>query len=126
MPKRARTATPVTVTVDRVVVEDPEGERRLVLALLEMLDRRTRAIVREEISSATAPPEYLSTRAAGDLAGVAEGTIRRWVRAGRLREHRAGRVVRVLRSDLEGLLQSGRASDENNMTPEQLARRDFG
>lgn len=50
--------------------------------------------------------EYLSTEAAARFADVAVGTIRRWVRESRLPEHRAGRRVRVRRSELERLLRA--------------------
>jgi excisionase family DNA binding protein len=85
-------------------------------------------IVREELARAIAdvrtPEEYLTTRAAAHFAGVAMGTIRRWVREGRLPEHRAGRVVRVRRADLERLLADGRRKVVT-ATPEELARRAF-
>jgi excisionase family DNA binding protein len=86
-------------------------------------------VVREEIARAfpmsTHHDEYLSTVDAGALAGVAAGTIRRWIREGRLAGHRAGRLVRVRLADLERLLSDGhrRATE---MSPEELARRDFG
>ncbi len=67
--------------------------------------------------------EYLSTRAAAELASVTDGTIRRWIRAGKLTEHRAGRVVRIRRTDLERLLRTGAANDDD---PAARALRDFG
>jgi excisionase family DNA binding protein len=88
-------------------------------------------IVRNEVRTAlagvTTPDEYLSTSAAAAFAQVADGTIRRWIREGRLVEHRAGRVMRVRRADLQALLQTGRRSRHvSDMTPEDLAARDFG
>lgn len=86
-------------------------------------------IVREEVrralAEAAAPEEYLSTHAASELAGVAEGTLRRWIREGRLVGCRAGRVLRVRRRDLEKLLRDGGTRDRE-LSPEALARRDFG
>lgn len=99
------------------------------------LDEKFRAlvaeIVREEVAKAIAavqrPEEYLTTRAAGDLAAVAEGTIRRWIREGRIVGHRAGRVLRVKRSELERLLtRAPKPSNDERLTPRQLAERDFG
>lgn len=88
-----------------------------------------RAIAREEVARALAETcegeEYLSTIAAGTLAGVAPGTIRRWVRDGRLAEHRAGRVVRVLRRELVALLGGARRSTYE-LSPERRAQRDIG
>lgn len=67
-----------------------------------------RAVVLEELSRVSTPAvvEYLSTNAAASYADVAAGTIRRWVREGKLYEHRAGRRVRVRRADLDRLLKS--------------------
>jgi excisionase family DNA binding protein len=59
-----------------------------------------------------------------EVASVAEGTIRRWIREGKLVGHKAGRVVRVKRADLEALLRAGGRRDE--ASPEELARRAFG
>lgn len=84
-------------------------------------------VVRDELAKAragTAPDEYLSTAGAGRLADVAAGTIRRWIREGRLAEHRAGRVVRVRRVDLVELMRSGRRDRDDS--PEAKALRDFG
>ncbi len=88
-----------------------------------------RRIVREEVgpllADAARVDEFLSTRAAARFADVATGTIRRWIREGRLVGHRAGRVVRVRRADLESLLREGRRKTPE-LTPEQRALRDFG
>ncbi len=96
------------------------------------LEATIRSIVRDELAKATAaakPDEYLSTRAAAELADVAAETIRRWVRIGKLAEHRAGRCVRVSRADLERMLREGSrrvANADPRLTPEQIADRDFG
>lgn len=89
---------------------------RLLRELADAFEARPREI----------PPadSYLSTVHAAELADVAPGTIRRWIREGRLVGHRAGRKVCVRRSELEQLLRSDRGA--GNMTPEQLAARDFG
>lgn len=83
--------------------------------------------VRDELRSlATAPPdEFLSTSEAAKMAKVATGTIRRWVRGGRLRLHNAGRHIRISRADLERLLRSGRPWNDS-ATPEALARKRHG
>lgn len=81
----------------------------LETALRDML----RSIVREEIRLALAEQRgapvrqaagadaYLSITKAARLADVAPGTIRRWIRLGRLPAKRAGRVFRVGRADLD-------------------------
>jgi excisionase family DNA binding protein len=87
-------------------------------------------IVRDEMAraAASAAPrdEYLSPRAAGAVAQVAAGTVRRWVREGKLAGHHAGRVLRVRRADLEALLRRPRAISVDHVEPEALARRLFG
>lgn len=87
----------------------------LEATLREML----RTIVREEIRAAFARHKgeplrqsgvgdvYLSVTKAARLADVAPGTIRAWIRAGRLDSRRAGRVLRVSRVELETFLATG-------------------
>lgn len=87
-------------------------------------------VVRDEIRKVldeVRGDEYLSTQAAAELARVTDGTVRRWIRAGLLADHRAGPTgkIRILRTDLEALLRSG-ARVENDESPEALAERDFG
>jgi excisionase family DNA binding protein len=105
--------------------------RRPAVSMLEQSLREFIAeLVREEVQRAVAAAphdEYLSTHAAAELAQVAEGTIRRWIRQGRLPDHRAGRLCRVRREDLERLLRSGRRrAGDTEATPEQLAARAYG
>jgi excisionase family DNA binding protein len=95
-----------------------EGLRGLLAELV-------REEVRRQLVEATKPHEYLSAQEAGKVAGVARGTIRRWIREGRLLEHRAGRGVRVRRADLERLMREGRRKYDGNLSPEELARRNF-
>ena len=87
-------------------------------------------VVREELERAADKvnqrDEYLSPRAAGALAQVAPGTVRRWIREGRLAGHHAGRVLRVRRADLEALLRRPRVISVDHVEPEALARRLFG
>lgn len=94
----------------------------------QALRETIRKIVREEVEAALAdiatPTEFLSTGEAAELARVAPGTIRRWIREHRLEQHRAGREVRVKRADVEQLLRSGKRP-ANDLTPEQQAERDF-
>lgn len=94
----------------------------------ELIRDVAREEVRRAIADAKQPDEYLSTRAAGAVAGVADATIRRWVRERRLPEHRAGRCVRVKRADVERLLARGRRhdTDDGELTIEEMAERDFG
>jgi excisionase family DNA binding protein len=88
---------------------------QLEAALREIL----RDVVRDELRTAlaaearprqagpTAPASedaYLSVANAAQLADLAPNTIRTWIRDGRLVAHRAGRVLRVRRSELTSFL----------------------
>lgn len=90
------------------------------------LEDMVRKIVRDELAR-LAPKEpandgYLSTEAAAEFADVAVATIRRWVREGKLPEHRAGRRVRVLKSELSQLLDGGRRPTKRaKLSPEERA-----
>jgi excisionase family DNA binding protein len=90
-----------------------------------------RALVREEVRAEirkvldqAQSPEYLTTSTAADFAKLSEATIRRWVRRGKLASFRAGRELRVLRSDLERVLKDDAANDSGD-SPELRAARDF-
>lgn len=81
------------------------------------LEEVIRTIVREEVRAALAealirnapakPADggYLSIVGAAGYASVAPGTLRRWIRSGRLPVRRAGRVYRIARSELDAFLE---------------------
>lgn len=122
-----------------------EGLRSLVSGLV-------RDEVKRALADATKPDEHLSTKAAAKYAGVHVDTVRRWIREGKIESHRAGRAVRVRRTDLEALLaaepapivrtgpraelgrfapgertrRSRSAPRADDVSPEELAMRDFG
>ncbi len=83
-------------------------------------------VVRSELDKATPAEhdEFMTSSDAAKFAAVATGTIRRWVKSGKLRDHRAGRRVRVRRADIERLLRDGTRDD--SATPEQVARKKYG
>lgn len=82
--------------------------------------------VRRAVAEATAADEYMSPEHAAKLADVTPGTIRRWVRDGKLTRYGEGRrVLRVSREELEKRLKSGGARNDE-MSPEQLAEKRFG
>ena len=87
-------------------------------------------IIRAEFARLAKPApvdDYLTVAAAAEFASVSTATIRRWVKDGDLKEHRAGRVLRVKRSDLERLLRVGSSKKrDRDETPEEWARRKFG
>ena len=100
------------------------------------LDDTIREIVRDEIKKALAdgnangapPGQYLSMRAAGELASVSTRTIWNWIHSGKLAAHGTGRLVRVLHTELEALLREGkkrRPEASPEASPEELAKRYF-
>ena len=87
------------------------------------LEEVIRAIVRDEVRAAVAEAlarsgaapavhegGYLSIARAARFAAVAPGTLRRWIRTGRLPVRRAGRVYRIARAELEAFLERNGAS----------------
>jgi excisionase family DNA binding protein len=94
-------------------------------ALDETIRALVRDVVREELKvalsgHATATLQrngrhddgYFSIARAAIFADVAPGTLRRWIRSGRLPVRRAGRVYRIARAELEDFLRrSGRSAD---------------
>ena len=107
-------------------------ERRLIgaaSALDETLRAIVRDVVREEVRAALSEcaadatrrnspggamrgDGYLSIARAAAFADVAPGTLRRWIRSGRLPVRRAGRVYRIARAELEDFLRrQGRSAD---------------
>ena len=97
-------------------------------ALDETIRSIVREVVREEVRAAlddhaarthrrngatsNSDEGYLSIARAAKFAGVAPGTLRRWIRAGRLTARRAGRVLRISRNEIEDFLaREGRAAD---------------
>jgi len=83
-------------------------------------------VVREELGrmKLASSDEYMKVGEAAELARVVPATIRKWLRTGRLARHSAGADPRVKRADLERLLRT--PGTPSQLTPEQLARRDFG
>lgn len=107
----------------------PSPEAALASAIAELVRTEVAGQVAAALAGRPAAGELLSTAEAAAHAKVTPETIRRWVAAGKLPEHRAGREVRIARADLERLLHRGtrrpRPQDAKK-TPEQLARERFG
>lgn len=81
--------------------------------------------VRRAVNDAIRADEFLSTTAAAKVAHVKSGTIRKWVRSGKLTGHRVGkRILRINRTELEQLLRRGASNDD--LTPEEMAVKAFG
>ena len=75
-----------------------------------------RAIVREELrsviggrsnSEAAGAAEFMSVAEAAKLIGISAGTIRTWIKDGRLVALHAGRKIRLRRTDVVGALDRG-------------------
>ena len=104
----------------------------LTITFPEEFREMLRAIVREEIRAAlTEVPRtdaeqdaYLSVRRAAAFVDVHPDTIRAWIKAGRLSGYRAGRELRVLRSELRHFLAVG-DSAVHRESPEEEAERIF-
>jgi excisionase family DNA binding protein len=91
-----------------------------------------RDVVREELRAVLGERDarggggekgYLSIARAAEFADVAPGTLRRWIRTGRLPVRRAGRVYRVARTELEAFLERNGASAEVAAKARALVRR---
>ena len=76
--------------------------REVVRDELKPLVERLEGIATPNALPSSSP--YLSTEEAATLAGVRVETIRRWISAGQLPGHRAGRLTRVRRDRLEAFL----------------------
>ena len=98
----------------------------------ERLDELLRSVVREEVCKALdereaeravapAPRPHVSplidTAEAAALAGVTPETIRRWIRNGQLTPRKAGRLFRIAREELMGLMRStgGRCAEDDDI-----------
>jgi excisionase family DNA binding protein len=140
----------------RKVENSPTGRAPMVdlgEALRDVIREIVCEEVRTALADVAKPERHLSTAAAAELAGVHVDTIRRWIAIGRLARLSAGRHAKVRRTELEALLaappapvvevplrakkggrfragprvQQPRARrDTEELTPEELARRDFG
>lgn len=98
-----------------------------VSKLEELLKELVRQVVREEMKAhedSSAPDEFLSVKAAAEAIDVAPGTIRRWIREGRVASFGEGRFMRVRRDDL--LKPRERREDGSKLSPEALAAINFG
>ena len=92
--------------------------------LREMIRDLVRVEVKAAVADATRVDEYLSTAAAARVADVAPITIRRWIGAGKLTRHSAGRELRVSRLELERVLRGTTANEA--LSPEALADKMWG
>jgi excisionase family DNA binding protein len=98
----------------------------LARAIAELVRVEVDARVRAALAERPTVPELLSTAEAARYAKVSPRSIRRWLDQGKLRALHAGRELRIRRADLDQLMRGGRRRKAAELTPEQLAERDFG
>jgi excisionase family DNA binding protein len=98
----------------------------LARAITELVRVEVDARVRAALAERPAAAELLSTAEAARYAKVSPRSIRRWLDQGKLRALHAGRELRIRRADLDQLMRGGRRRKAAELTPEQLAARDFG
>jgi excisionase family DNA binding protein len=103
-----------------------------------LIREEVQRVLREELPAAIAElrpasdagEQYLSVDKAAAIADVHPDTVRTWVKSGRLPEHRAGRELRILRSDLRRFLASVSANGHRASAEQEavaiLARRRSG
>jgi excisionase family DNA binding protein len=92
------------MTLDDAIRVAIRGELRA--ALREDLPELLRETLAVRAPASTDSP-YLSTARAAKLAGVRPETVRSWIAGGKLPGHRAGRLLRVRRDELEALMAHG-------------------
>jgi excisionase family DNA binding protein len=95
-------------------------------AIVELVRVEVDARVRAALTEQAAVAELMSTADAARYAQVTPRSIRRWLDQGKLRALHAGRELRVRRADLDRLMRAGSRQKAAEVTPEQLAARDFG
>lgn len=96
----------------------------LASAIRQLVQTEVAAQVAAALAERPAVAELLSTAEAARYAKVSPRSIRRWLDDGRLRARRAGRKLLISRADLDALL-CDRGRRDHELTPEQLAERDF-
>lgn len=112
------------------------AERSLVVddAMRQIVRETVREVLREELPAAmrrnTGPPlggdeGYLSVTKAARVADVAPGTIRAWIRKGRLTAQHAGRVLRISRRELAQFM-AGAPTGPSGAETERRAAHLFG
>jgi excisionase family DNA binding protein len=107
----------------------PTPEAALARAIAELVRAEVAGQVAAALTGRPSATELLTTAEAAAHAKVTPETVRRWIAAGKLPEHRAGREVRIARADLDQLLHRGTRRPRPpavEKTPEQLARERFG
>ncbi len=112
METKAMNATKV-VKVPAMSYEIDAAVRRLLAEALRPISEQVGQIQKQlRNDGLRGEAEYLSVAQVGELAGVAPGTVRRWIRRGQLASCKAGRSIRVKRADLEAFMSRDAANVE--------------
>lgn len=103
--------------------------------LLDRIRPLIRAEVKQELADALRVDEFLPIKDAAKLVHVSPSKIRRWLDSGKLKRYgetstfksgkKRARVLRVSRIELERLIKTGAAKNDE-LSPEQLAEQRFG
>ena len=99
---------------------DEKGLRSLIEEAVEK--GVSRALRTSE--SITNVGNWVSTAYLGKRYSVAQSTIRRWIREGKIEAKRAGKVLRVNLESFERFLAGSDAPTESASSPEEIADRD--
>lgn len=99
------------MTIEETIAAAVEAKLRPVMDELRAIRSEMRP---------TAEDGYLSIEKAAALAEVHADTLRGWIKDGRLPEHRAGRELRVRRSELHRFMERG-GSKATQVSPEETA-----
>lgn len=101
--------------------------REVVRAELDRVRDELRVILRDElrnvVESKRHAREILTVREAADVCALAEGTIREWIRSGRLRALKLGRSYRVKMCDLLAIGVTADLSPTSNEALDEQADR---
>jgi excisionase family DNA binding protein len=100
-----------------VIIPAEELQAMLDAAILKAV----RAALAENQTTATEEDGYLSVQKAADFADVHPDTIRAWIKTDRLRGYRAGRELRILRSELRRFLAADALSEHRETVEEEAA-----
>jgi excisionase family DNA binding protein len=84
---------------------DSDAVRAVVAAIRRLPTEAARAVA-EELAAAV-QSEWLLVEEAAAIARVSRNTVRWWTQTRRLRSSRAGRRVRIRRTDLSSFLENG-------------------
>ncbi len=87
--------------------------RKLMNEALEPMKRKLDQVLEQQAKGRPSDDTYLTVAKAAEKADVSPGTIRRWIREGKLVRYKAGRAVRVSRVDLEAFMRSPSTEDDD-------------